>query len=123
MIAKILALYSVLLLTAPVSGHAAGFTLTNPAVGEKLTKTEEYAGFGCDGQNISLELRWSNPPAGTKSFALTSEISASAPSTEIRKWLQQSDIEGSGNLFECHFHANGLENSFNGFVTRMCTRP
>jgi len=70
-IAKILALCSVLLLTAPVSGHAAGFTLTSPAVGEKLTKTEEYAGFGCDGQNISPELRWSNPPAGTKSFALT----------------------------------------------------
>jgi Raf kinase inhibitor-like YbhB/YbcL family protein len=27
-------------------------------------------GFGCTGGNISPELQWSNPPAGTKSFAL-----------------------------------------------------
>ena len=27
-------------------------------------------GFGCSGQNISPALQWSDPPAGTKSFAL-----------------------------------------------------
>lgn len=28
-------------------------------------------GFGCAGGNLSPALEWSNPPAGTKSFALT----------------------------------------------------
>lgn len=71
MIAKIVALCIMLLVTVSVSGRTAGFTLTSPGMGEKLTKTEEYAGFGCDGKNISPELKWTNPPAGTKSYAVT----------------------------------------------------
>lgn len=30
-----------------------------------------FNSFGCTGKNISPELHWSNPPIGTKSFALT----------------------------------------------------
>src|SRR5689334_2520899 len=30
-----------------------------------------FNGMGCNGQNISPALNWSNPPAGTKSFAVT----------------------------------------------------
>lgn len=27
-------------------------------------------GFGCNGENVSPEIKWNNPPVGTKSFAL-----------------------------------------------------
>ena len=36
-----------------------------------LRKKEVYNGVGCTGENISPALTWKNPPAGTKSFALT----------------------------------------------------
>ncbi|ABL66419.1 YbhB/YbcL family Raf kinase inhibitor-like protein [Chlorobium phaeobacteroides] len=69
--ARIVGLCVMLLMTVQVTGRAAGFTLTGPGMGERLTKAEEYAGFGCNGGNISPELRWTQPPAGTKSFAVT----------------------------------------------------
>ena len=51
---------------------AAPFTLkstdfkSNGAISDK----QVFNSFGCSGQNVSPELEWSNPPAGTKSFAL-----------------------------------------------------
>jgi phosphatidylethanolamine-binding protein (PEBP) family uncharacterized protein len=30
-----------------------------------------FSGFGCSGKNLSPELTWTNPPEGTKSFAVT----------------------------------------------------
>ena len=53
--------------------QAAGFTLTSPTIkhGSTLTKAQVFNGFGCTGDNISPELRWSGAPAGTKSFAVT----------------------------------------------------
>ncbi len=39
--------------------------------GHHMDKTFEYKGFGCDGDNLSPMLEWSNPPERTKSFALT----------------------------------------------------
>jgi len=50
---------------------AGEFTLYSNDLAGQLTKTQEGAGFGCDGQGISPELHWSNAPAGTKSFAVT----------------------------------------------------
>ncbi len=47
------------------------FTLESETLKGQLTKAEEFGGFGCSGQNISPELHWSNPPKGTKSFAIT----------------------------------------------------
>lgn len=35
-----------------------------------LSTTHMLNGFGCTGGNVSPALEWSNPPAGTKSFAL-----------------------------------------------------
>jgi len=30
-----------------------------------------FSGMGCTGENVSPEISWSNPPAGTKSFVVT----------------------------------------------------
>lgn len=47
------------------------FTLSSKDVGGQATKTQEFGGFGCTGNNISPELTWKNAPEGTKSFAVT----------------------------------------------------
>lgn len=36
-----------------------------------LTARNSFHGFGCTGQDLAPDLRWSNPPAGTRSFAVT----------------------------------------------------
>jgi Raf kinase inhibitor-like YbhB/YbcL family protein len=60
-------------LTCSAAALAGGFTLSSPAfkAGGMLGQTEEFAGFGCTGSNISPALNWSGAPAGTRSFALT----------------------------------------------------
>lgn len=37
----------------------------------RVALTHVYNSMGCSGTNISPALQWSNPPAGTKSFAVT----------------------------------------------------
>jgi Raf kinase inhibitor-like YbhB/YbcL family protein len=60
-----------LLLTAPAA-QAAPFTLRSADIpsGGPIPLRHGYAGFGCTGGNVSPALRWSEPPAGTRSFAL-----------------------------------------------------
>lgn len=40
------------------------------AAGQTIPQRFAFNGFGCTGQNLSPALTWSNPPAGTKSFAV-----------------------------------------------------
>jgi Raf kinase inhibitor-like YbhB/YbcL family protein len=47
------------------------FTLTSKDLGGEATKTQEFNGFGCSGDNQSPQLFWKNAPEGTKSFAIT----------------------------------------------------
>ena len=47
------------------------FTLGSMDIGGEATKTEEFNGFGCTGENQSPQLYWKNVPEGTKSFAIT----------------------------------------------------
>lgn len=47
------------------------FTLKSSNLGGNATSVEEFNGFGCTGDNLSPQLSWSNPPEGTKSFAIT----------------------------------------------------
>ena len=49
------------------------FTLTSSDVhqGKTVPDANVFNGMGCTGQNISPALAWGDPPAGTKSFALT----------------------------------------------------
>ncbi|MFQ5784344.1 MAG: kinase inhibitor [Alphaproteobacteria bacterium] len=52
---------------------AAELTLTSAefADGDYLANEQVFAGFGCEGKNISPSLAWNGAPGGTKSFALT----------------------------------------------------
>ncbi|MDQ8014075.1 MAG: YbhB/YbcL family Raf kinase inhibitor-like protein [Flavobacterium nitrogenifigens] len=47
------------------------FTLTSKDLGGETTKTQEFNGFGCSGENQSPQLSWKNAPEGTKSFSVT----------------------------------------------------
>jgi len=47
------------------------FTLTSENLKGQATKVEEFNSFGCNGKNASPDLKWSNAPEGTKSFAIT----------------------------------------------------
>ncbi|MBC5838022.1 YbhB/YbcL family Raf kinase inhibitor-like protein [Flavobacterium muglaense] len=47
------------------------FTLTSKNLGGQATKSQEFNGFGCSGDNLSPQLSWANAPEGTKSFAVT----------------------------------------------------
>ncbi len=64
---------AILASTVPTFAFAQDFQLSSPSVreGEKLTSAQVFNGFGCEGGNLSPELSWSNPPEGTRSFAIT----------------------------------------------------
>jgi Raf kinase inhibitor-like YbhB/YbcL family protein len=48
------------------------FALSSPDIANGTIQNEQVANvFGCTGGNVSPELRWSNPPDGTQSFAIT----------------------------------------------------
>jgi len=51
--------------------HAQTFTLASNDLGGQFTNEFVAGNFGCNGSNRSPELHWTNPPAGTKSFAVT----------------------------------------------------
>ncbi|MDX1453046.1 MAG: YbhB/YbcL family Raf kinase inhibitor-like protein [Oleiphilaceae bacterium] len=48
-------------------------TLTSSDIqaGMAMSKTHEFNGFGCTGENVSPQLSWHDAPEGTKSFAIT----------------------------------------------------
>src|SRR5437762_12712379 len=52
---------------------ASAFSLESAEVkpGATIVAAQLYKGFGCDAGNVSPALAWKNPPAGTKSFAVT----------------------------------------------------
>ena len=66
----------VLMVAALLSGPLAlaqEFTLRSEAVapGSRLTAAQVYDGFGCTGENVSPDLRWTPGPEGTRSYAVT----------------------------------------------------
>lgn len=65
-----LALLCTSLLTCSLSQ---AFELNSPDIhdGQPLSKTQEYSGFGCSGDNRAPALNWTDAPAGTQSFAIT----------------------------------------------------
>jgi Raf kinase inhibitor-like YbhB/YbcL family protein len=55
-----------------LAAHAQDFTLSSPDIGPDRPFTEKFvfSGLGCTGGNVSPALNWTDPPQGTKSFAL-----------------------------------------------------
>ena len=65
---------SLLLTTSLATGlflQAQTFTLSSTSVGGQATMNEVFDGFGCTGANVSPQLSWTNPPEGTKGYAIT----------------------------------------------------
>lgn len=65
---------SLLLTTSLATGlflQAQTFTLSSTSVGGQATMNEVFDGFGCTGTNVSPQLSWTNPPEGTKGYAIT----------------------------------------------------
>lgn len=48
----------------------AGFTLTSKQFTGQVPKANVFNGMGAGGDNLSPDLSWSNPPAGTKSYLI-----------------------------------------------------
>ena len=67
--ANLILTLSLLLSTLSIGQNT--FTLSSNDLGGQATKTEEFNGFGCSGENQSPQLSWENAPEGTKSFAVT----------------------------------------------------
>ncbi|MFZ5973295.1 MAG: YbhB/YbcL family Raf kinase inhibitor-like protein [Bacteroidota bacterium] len=62
------------LLSLMLMAHLVGaqtFTLKSDEMGGQATSLQVFNGFGCAGNNVSPQLYWENPPAATKSFAIT----------------------------------------------------
>jgi len=55
------------ILTMDVGGDAMGFEIKSPAFRQEGMIP---SGFTCDGEDVSPGLTWSDPPKGTRSFAL-----------------------------------------------------
>ncbi|AKJ40801.1 YbhB/YbcL family Raf kinase inhibitor-like protein [Pragia fontium] len=64
---------ALLLVLSVFNVNAAEFAVTSPQFksGQTLHNEQVYGDFGCHGGNLSPELNWENPPAGTKSFAVS----------------------------------------------------
>jgi Raf kinase inhibitor-like YbhB/YbcL family protein len=65
-------LFDSTVLRAPADASGGGLTLTSPDIveGATIDPTFAFDGFGGGGGNVSPAFSWSEPPAGTKSFAL-----------------------------------------------------
>ncbi len=59
--------------TKTIRPRSGRFMLTAPDLnsGARIALAHAFNGMGCTGQNTSPALEWTNPPAGTKSFAVT----------------------------------------------------
>jgi Raf kinase inhibitor-like YbhB/YbcL family protein len=87
------------------------FTLTSPSFKDGERLPTKFAGNNksnpnCVGENISPALNWSNPPAGTKSFALL-----------------MFDPEGRPPGGVSHFVAYGIPASVTGFEEGELSKP
>ena len=68
-----LKIFILLFLSISTVAHSGTLTLSSNdiAQGKFMGKAQEFNGFGCSGDDLSPQLQWSNPPEGTKSFAIT----------------------------------------------------
>ena len=96
---------------ASVVDAAEPFVLSSPAFKDGTMMPKKMANntagnANCVGENISPALNWSNPPAGTKSFALT-----------------MVDPEARGGLGVIQWVAYGIPASVTGFAEGEVSKP
>jgi phosphatidylethanolamine-binding protein (PEBP) family uncharacterized protein len=94
-----------------VANAAEPFMLTSSAFKDgtplqKKNSNNTPGNANCVGENVSPPLAWSNPPAGTKSFALT-----------------MVDPEGRGGTGVVHWVAYGIPASVTGFAEGEVSKP
>jgi len=76
------------------------FTLASPDLpaGKPIAEQFTANAFGCHGPNESPALRWSNPPAGTKSFAVTMFDPYQPPASGWWHWVVYDIPAGTTQL-------------------------
>ncbi len=104
-------LVAALSVIAPPAPAAEPFKLTSPAYADNAVLASKNAGDNkanpnCVGQNVSPPLAWSNPPAGTKSYALV-----------------MVDPEGRGGLGVVHMVIYGIPATVTGFAEGALSKP
>ena len=87
------------------------FTLSSPGLADGGQLAIKNAGANksnpnCVGENVSPAMRWSNPPEGTKSFAML-----------------MYDPEGRGGLGVAHWVAYGIPATVTGFAEGEVSQP
>ena len=58
-------------MTVGIVAQPTTFTLRSADMGGQATVAQVFNSFGCTGANKSPQLSWSNPPEGTRSYAIT----------------------------------------------------
>lgn len=96
---------------AQLAGAAEPFMLTSSSFKDGTMLASKNAGDNkanpnCVGENVSPPLAWSNPPAGTRSYALV-----------------MVDPEGRGGLGVIHWVAYGIPASVTGFAEGETSKP
>jgi Raf kinase inhibitor-like YbhB/YbcL family protein len=106
-----LAAAGVLLLGATAYAADQPFSLTSSSFGDGKPMAKKYAGANkanpnCVGENVSPELKWANPPAGTTSYA-----------------LMMLDPEGRNGLGVVHWLAYNIPASVTSFAEGETSKP
>lgn len=63
--------FALLAIFLSTNAAAEGLVLTSSDLKGQLAHEQVFSGFGCKGGNLSPQLQWMHPPAGTRSFAVT----------------------------------------------------
>jgi Raf kinase inhibitor-like YbhB/YbcL family protein len=66
-----IATFAAALALVPAAAFAFSLESADVKPGATIANEHVYKGFGCSGGNVSPALAWKDPPAGTKSFAVT----------------------------------------------------
>lgn len=111
MLRKSLAAAAGLLLLAGTAYAADPFTLTSSSFKSGAMLPKKMAGDikanpNCVGENVSPQLSWTNPPAGTVSYAII-----------------MTDPEGRAGLGVDHWHAYGIPASVTSFAEGETSKP
>jgi hypothetical protein len=57
-------------MTNSSNSYAFSISSSNIKSGDTISDKHSFNGFGCNGENISPQIGWKNPPKDTKSFAI-----------------------------------------------------